>query len=407
MSGVWKWATIALVTVGILIASVAGMRLMASMKKLPSRKERPTMAIQVETQTVHLKTKLLTLRGFGTTQAAKSVEVVPETSGRVVYVAPTFREGGRVQKGKLLFQVDSRLARLEVKRLKKQSTFLQKQLSVLKQALALDRRNVSRNKMLVKRRALDRGSFERYQINLFDRKQRLENMKQSLAINEVQLENARVKLRQTRVYAPFDARVTKGGVERGGFVAQGKSVATLESRDAIEFSVNFPLHELEKMTNKDGQHVDIEDIPKHLMSLPSVEIWRPGNTSMSWRGRVIRVGAKVDLSTRTLPLWIRIPLARKKRAKRSSRSLLPGVFVKVKIPVQRLGTAVKIPTRALYGEDVFVVVDGKLVRRRVSVTQRGTQYSVVTAGLREGDVLVSDSMIDPIEGTAVRISTQQ
>ena len=48
MSGVWKWATIALVTVGILIASVAGMRLMASMKKLPSRKERPTMAIQVD-----------------------------------------------------------------------------------------------------------------------------------------------------------------------------------------------------------------------------------------------------------------------------------------------------------------------------------------------------------------------
>lgn len=379
----------------ILFVGAAGSSCLSKLRKRPKKKSNSkTLSLKVETQRTTYKPMVLRLTGYGTVESEHKVEVVPEISGRIIYTIKPFKVGTFVRKGQLLMRINPADFSLEYKRLQAQIRSQKKQIAIAARAYQVSRRNLSRSKRLVRRRALDQSSYERAQQGFLDREQRLESLRQMVQVNQLLLKRAGLNLRRTSIRAPFDARISRGQLTRGSFVAMGRSVATLESVKAVEIPISIPIQELRKVRNAQGESISLKDIPKHLRSLPAVDVRANG---MQWKGRVSRLGAKIDLATRTLTMYVRVDLKKQKQI----GNLLPGTFCTVSIPVRSMPQAIAIPRRALYEKHVYINQQGTLARRSVHVAHVDNDTAIITGGLKEGESVITTQLADPITGTKV------
>jgi RND family efflux transporter MFP subunit len=278
------------------------------------------------------------LVGFGTARSVKSVELSSEVSGRIVWMAPKLRVGGRVKKGRLLLRIDTRSSWNELKRIKAQLLAVQKQRKLMQKALALDLGNLRRNRRLYRKKMLDLGSLNNKSILYHDRAQRLEAMKQTAANLQYQLVNARLNYNKAFLRAPFDGRITRLQVETGTFVSTGRALFTLESRAAVELPVAFSLRQLSVFRSSEGHLIDLEQLPRYLNQQGRVSVSHNAQPGQIWKGSIVSIGGEVDRKTHTVTLWIRVPLRQQNKAKRQQKpqlpTLLPGTFCKAVISLK-------------------------------------------------------------------------
>lgn len=383
----------------ILFVGFMLLRVFSNLRKKPKKKgAAKAISLRVNTRAVRYQNKTLNLAGYGTAVSDQQIELVPEVAGKLVYVFKPFKEGAFVKRGKLLFRIDASTYSLEYKRLKATVSSLKKQIQIARKAYKVSRINLGRSQRLVRRRALDQSSYERSQQQVLDRGQRLESLRQALAVNQLQMRRAQINLGRTGIRAPFDARITKGELTRGSFVSAGRSVGTLESVEAVEVPVAFSLSDLRKIRDSAGKPVPLQRIPQHLRSLPPAKVTAD---SMTWKGRVNRMGAKINLSTRTLTMYVRVDLKKQQK----DGSLLPGTFCQVEIPVRHVARAVVLPRTALYEDKYIYIADGKkLGRREVSVGYMSSSSVFITGGLRQGDKAIISQLTDPVIGTPLFVS---
>lgn len=384
----------------ILVVGVLAFRVMSRMRKRPQKKDTlKKVSLRVVAQEVRYKAQLLRLKGFGTAEPDRKLEIVSQVTGKVVFVVrPAFKVGVRVRRGQTLLVVDRSDYTIEHKRLKATIASLKKQIKIAERAYQLSRKNLGRSKRLVKRSALDPGTYEQAEQGVLDRGQRLESLRQALQVNQIQLRRARLNLNRTTIRAPFHARISQGNISRGTFVAAGRLVGAIESVDAVEIPVAFSLEALHKMARKDGAPIKLNEIPAYLAKLPPVTVTAGEQT---WKGRVLRTASSLDVATRTLTLFVNVNLRQQKQV----GNLLPGTFCGVRIPVRRMKRVIALPRRALYqGNVMYVAVEGKIAQRKVEVAYRDSERVYVTGGLREGDKVIVSKLADPVVGTPVFLS---
>lgn len=419
-----------IVTILILIMGAVSMAALIRSRRKPKRKRPGALSLRVKTVLAKHGNRMLYLEGYGTSQSDKRIEIVPEVSGKVVWTTKEFKPGTRVKKNSLLFTIDSRTFRLTKARLQAQLASLKQQIKTTRRLLKLSNRSFMRNRRLYRKRALARSNLESTEMVLLERTQRLETLLQNQRSAEIQLKTASLNLSRTRIFAPFHGRISSGGVDRGAFVAQGRPVAVLESTEAIDIPIAFPLEELYKIVDEEGKPIKHSLIPTHLAKLPPVLISHPQHQNMRWKGRVIRVGARLNLQTRTINLWVRV-----KQVNTHSITLLPGLFCKVRIPARRISDVITIPTQALYGSRVYLIKT-KLLKagdtlkrnipshrlkagdtlkkdlslhslwsRKVRVLHKDSEQVIIASGLKDGERIVTTQLTDPVEGTPVFLST--
>ena len=392
--GKYFWLRSGIVALLILLLSLILFKILSKVKKqAKKRAAHAQLMIKVETQRAKYRPIWLKLRGYGTARAAKVIPIVPEMTGRIVYTIKPFKVGKKVRRGQKLFEIDRSLLLVEYKRLKVQISILEKQLQISREAQFLHEKNLQRNKRLLAKGALDPGTFERLKQLFLDRTSRLESLRQALAVNRIMLRRVEIQLSKTVWRAPFDGRIAQGELTPGSFVAAGRAVGRLESSDSIEIPIGFTLQQLKVLAGPDGKLLDLEKIPKILKKNPPVTVSAHGKI---WSGRVERIGAGIDIRTRTLTLFIKVKL------QRGGPTLLPGTFCKIEIPVKYLKRAVIIPRSALYsGNKVYIVKGGRLHSREVKISFLDGENAYLTGGLEDSDMVVTSKIADPIEGMEV------
>ena len=121
--------------------------------------------------------------------------------------------------------------------------------------------------------------------------------------------------------------------------------------------------------------------------------------ALSWEGRVVRTGAKVDERTRLVPVVVRVdkPYARRP-------PLTVGLFAKVTIQGRELDSAAMIPRSALrQGDVVWVVGQGNDLKfRKVSVAHFQRDTVMIRGGLKSGERVVVSSLGEVTDGMLVR-----
>lgn len=222
--------------------------------------------------------------------------------------------------------------------------------------------------------------------------------KQKQAATDV--EQAQLNLDYTEVKAPFDGIVTAREVSLGQYVGAGSAttLATIVQLNPIYVSFAVSESEVQRIrANFQARGITPEDLKK----IP-IEVGLQTETGFPHRGTLDYATPGVTSGTGTL--LVRGVLENDKR------QLLPGYFVRVRVPMQSQPDALLIPDHVI-GSDQggrYVLVAGAddvVAQRKVELGQQVGDLRVITKGISVTDrVLVSGLMsvvagqkIEPVE----------
>jgi RND family efflux transporter MFP subunit len=207
--------------------------------------------------------------------------------------------------------------------------------------------------------------------------------------SEVDIEQAQLNLSYTEVKAPFDGIVTAREVSLGQLVGAGSptTLATIVQLDPIY--VNFYVSETDVQSIRAG--VKARGITTEELKKIPVEVGLQSETGYPHRGTLDYAAPSITAATGTL--LVRGVLPNKDRA------LLPGYFVRVRVPRGQQPDTLLIPDRVIGSDQSgrYVLVANKddvVEQRKVELGQQVGDLRAIEKGLSADDrVVISDLMM--------------
>jgi membrane fusion protein, multidrug efflux system len=320
----------------------------------------------------------------GNTSAIATVNLEARVQGFLEAI--NYRDGDVVAKGRTLFeiekdqyaaQVDLQAAQLAAAKAKRANAEVQ-----YKRAATLGKDEFA------SQRAVD------------DAKTNLDSAIAQVAADEASLKLAQISLAYTTVQAPFDGMVTRHLADTGALVgyAGPTKLATILQISPIYVYFNITEQQLISMRDalaKEGK--TLKQMREERQYLP-MEVALGADTPFQYRGNIDYVAPQVDAATGTLQ--IRGVLENKDLA------LVPGLFVRVRVPVQRIENALLVNDTAVMSNQAgsYVMVAGKdnvVEQRAVTTGQVEGQLRVIASGLSPEDKVVIGSIQRAVAGNAV------
>jgi len=318
----------------------------------------------------------------GNTSAFNKVELVARVQGFLAKVG--YKDGDRVAAGTTLFEIErapyeTSLQIAEASREQQAALLVQAEADLSRQ-LALQQRQVASEARLDESRSKRDATVA------------------ALEQAKGQVQQAKINLGYTEIKAPFAGVVTARLVDPGSLVgASGPTkLATIVQVDPIY--VNFNVNEQQVLQIRDqlrSQGLTLKD----LGPIP-VEVGLQTETGFPHKGVINYIAPDLDQSTGTLA--VRALLANQDRV------LLPGLFVRVRVPVQSAVESLLVPDRALgnnqLGRYVLVVNDKNIVDQRQVETGDAVDggLRIIKSGLTPQDRIVVTGTQRAIPGTAVK-----
>jgi len=291
----------------------------------------------------------------GTVLASESVDLATEASGIVQTIA--FKEGVHVRKNDLLLKLNDEDLQAQLKK-----TELQIQ-------LATDQ--AERQKKLFE---TNNTSKEQYDVAI-----------NTLATLKADRENLVASIRKREIRAPFDGIVGLRYVSEGSYVAPGTRIASVHKINPLKVDFAIP----EKYAGK----VRVGDLVK----LSSDE------TNLEFTGKVYAIEPEIEPTTRTVQL--------RALCENKGEAIFPGGYVHVELRLKQPGGALMVPTQAiipvLKGQTVLVRKNGVVVSVPVKTGVRTPSVIQITAGLSEGDTVLTTGILQLRPGMPVNVTVKQ
>ena len=377
----------ALVSVLILLAGVALMVLIFKTEPTATRGDvaRET-AMLVEVRTAERGRFSPVIEVMGQVVPAREVTLQPRVSGRVIELAEAFEPGGRVAEGAALLRIDP--ADYQAALRQRRSELAQARADL---ELEQGRQAVAEQDFELLGEALDEGNR-----HLVLRQPQLKQARAQVDFAEAALRRAELDLQRTRISAPFDAQILSRDVATGSQVSTGDSLARLVATDRYWVSASVPLSQLRwlRFAEEDGE----QGAP---VTLRHEAAWGP---SRSRQGRLQRLVGELDANARLARVLVSVedPLALQSEA--GAPSLILGAFVRTAIEGRALDDVVRLDRDLLRREDtVWVMEDGALDIRDVTVLLRDNDYVYLSDGLDQGDQVVATDLATVVDGAALRL----
>jgi RND family efflux transporter MFP subunit len=320
------------------------------------------------------------LEATGNTAAIKSVDLVARVQGFLASI--DYKDGTFVKEGTTLFTIEPETYRLKLEQAQAAEAGSQ---ASLKQAET----DFSRQKDLVAKQAVSQSTLD---TSTSTRDNAQANLQQAQANTKI----AAVNYGYTKVTAPFDGVVNAHLVSVGELVgaASPTQLATIVSLNPIY--VNFNVNEqdvLRVRAEARRRGVSSADLTR----LP-VQIGLQTEQGYPHEGNLDYASPTLNASTGTLAVRGVIP--------NPDRVLLPGFFVRVRVPVDQEQNAVLVPDTA-QGSDQggrYVLVvnkDNVVEQRRVRPGQLEGTLRVIEEGLKPDDRVVIGGLLRAIPGQKV------
>ena len=379
-----------LLPVAIIVAAALGARTMVDLR--PDAPTRPPIVIipQVRVVEVELTEVTLTVKSQGTVEPRTQSQLVPEVSGRIIDVSPSFVAGGFFEAGDVLFKTDPH---------DYEQALVQRNAEVESARLHIAQEEAEAE---VAQWGWDRvGTGQARSLTL--REPQIASAKAELAAAKANLETAQRNLERTEVRAPFSGRVRQKNVDVGQFVTVGAPVARIYAVDAAEVRLPLP--------NEDLAYLDL---PLNYRG-ESGRIRGPAVTLRAefagriheWQGRIVRTEGEIDPQTRMVHVVAEVQNPYGRGPDPTRPPLAAGMFVEAEIVGRTVEHVAIVPRAALRGPSQVLVVDvnSRLRFRDVEVLRATTNELFILGGRETGD-RVNVSPVEAVsDGMEVRTST--
>ncbi len=348
------------------------------------------------------------LKGTGTVQAARSVTIIPQVSGRLRYVSDSMVPGGLLTDGKVLVKIEDVDYRLNVERA--MAALASAELELLK---VEGEARVARETWELSGKSSGKSGAEAENSNeapnpLVVYTPQLKLARTGLVSAKAALTQERVNLERTVLSAPFNSIVRTENVELGQYVRAGVEVATLAGTDSVEVVVPLRVDDI--------GWIDIPVAGGKGSGARATVSMDTGGQTHRWTGRVVRSLGEVDPDGRMERVVIRVddPYGLKsgvksRAGKKGTPALALGSFVNVEIEG---GTehGVSVITRAALRDNntVWTVEDGTRLKMLTVVPARiEAETVVIKSGLPDGAVVVTTDLSGAADGMALRIEMEE
>lgn len=315
----------------------------------------------------------------GNTAAVNSANLVARVPGFLQAIE--YRDGDDVKQGTTLFIIEPEPYKLKLEQAQAGEAAAQ---ATLKQTEAeYDRQVDLANRQIASKSTLENATANR------------DSARAKLKQAQVDTEQAAINLGYTEVKAPFDGIVTARQVSLGELVgANGPTqLATIVATDPIY--VNFNVGEQEVLRMR--EEIKRQGLsPQDLKKIP-VEVGLQSEEGYPHKGTLDYAAPSVSQATGTLA--VRAILSN------PNRTLLPGYFVRVRVPYERQ-SALLVPEVALGSDQSgrYVLTIGKdnvVDQRKVTIGPTIGDLRVIETGLKPDDQVVIDGILRAIPGTKV------
>lgn len=355
---------ILLIGAGILLLSYGLNQLFVSLKEEPEKKKPPTTKKYVDTERVSYSDIQTYINAFGRVQAAQSLDLISEVSGRMYRGTIRLKEGERFQKGNLLFYIDNKEASLSLKAEK--SNFLRDIAGILPEIKIDHAQDFSKWKDYFEQVDID-GDLDEMPEPSND-KIRTFLATRGIYSTYYRIKSTEERLKKYRYYAPFAGSISSVALESGAFVNPGTRIGTVMRSDNHELKIA----------------VETKDIPWVQLG-SEVQVYSE-ETQQKWQGEVTRISDFVNQNTQSVDVFVAI--------QPGAGKIYDGQFIKATIPARTVQDGMAIPRNAIYNaNEVFVIQDTLLKRKEVFV-HRVMDKDVIISGLDEG----IDLVIEPLLG---------
>ncbi|WP_456729807.1 efflux RND transporter periplasmic adaptor subunit [Bradyrhizobium sp. USDA 3364] len=320
------------------------------------------------------------LDATGNTAPIKSVDLVARVQGFLQAI--NYQDGTFVKEGTTLFTIEPETYKLKVEQAQAAEVGAQ---ATLKQAET----DYKRQADLVQRQAVSQATLDTSTATR-------DNAQASLQQAQVNTSIAQVNYGYTSVNAPFDGIVSNHLVSIGELVGVSSptQLATIVALDPIY--VNFNVNEQDVLriraeARRRGMTVN------ELRQLP-VEVGLQTETGYPHMGKLDYISPTLNQSTGTLAV--------RGIFSNPDRTLLPGFYVRVRVPYDQEQNALLVPDVALgsdqAGRYVLVVNSENVVeQRKVTTGQLEGDLRVIESGLKADDRVVTAGLLRAIPGQKV------
>ena len=354
--------------------------MLAACNAKPQAGPDPNAPADVGVVVAHTEPVTLTAELSGRTSAFLVSEVRPQVSG--VITARLFREGSYVRAGQPLYQIDPASYRASLN--SAAAGLAQAQAASTSAKLKADR-----YRELVAINAVSRQDND-------DAQAAAQSAAANVQAQRAAVEQARINLGYTRVFAPISGRIGKSSVTPGALVtaSQPTALATVQNLDKIYVDVTQSSSDLLKLRR--ALAAGTVDGP----SSAQVQLILEDGSTYPVAGVLAFSDITVDPGTGSVGLRAVFP--------NPDGALLPGLYVHARIARGVAPAGMLIPQAAVSRDPkghatVFLVgAGGKAELRLITVSQTVGDKWLVTGGLKPGDRVIVEGLQKVHPGTVVK-----
>ncbi len=372
----WKWF-LAILIVGSISWFIYGRLHQAagnSDREKFNQKSRPTPVLVAKSSQRDMN---VYLNSLGTVTPRNTVVVTSQVNGQVLNLF--FNEGQMVKKGQLLALIDTRP--YEIQRAQAEGQ-LKKDKALLDNALL----DLDRYKTLIAQSSISKQTLDT-QDSL------VRQYHGAVAIDQSQVDNAKLQLSYCHIIAPISGRIGLRQVDPGNIIQSTNttSIATITQLQPITVLFSLP-----------------ED------NLPAVALRMKSATNVAVdafdRGQSIKLSSGVLLTTDNLIDTTTGSIKMRAIFKNDDGALFPNQFVNIKLLIDVQKNAIVMPLTALQhgknGDYVYVVNQGHSVTLRpVKTGNVEGEYISIIQGLSLQDEVVVDGIDKLRDGAKIKVAT--
>ena len=310
-------------------------------------------AINLQAMTLKLESVMNDISYTGSFEPNKETKVSSDIQGKITSVLVDV--GSRVSKGQVLIQLDNSLLKLQLQTIEIQIEGLEA--------------DVKRYTVLANADAIQGVQLEKTILGLKSAK--------------VQKATLFEQINKTTIRSPFNGIVTAKLTEEGAFAAPGIPLLQITDISLLKFTVNVPEQELSQFEMNQIYSLSADAYPEMVLS-----------------GKVIMTGSKANMGN-SFPVQFSVNNT-------SDLKIKSGMFGKVELKNDSEEKHIIIPASSIVGTNiqpqVYTVKNGKAILKSITISARFQNKILISNGLSEGDVVITNGFINLFDGANVTIS---